>query len=84
MLGAAQNASSSAVFELQSGVVNLLSGQPDFPQLFELFEQTLQGQSPSSSNSTPDRVSYVGIPIICNDIGNQLYSDPFPCSSMMD
>ena len=70
ILTAAQNASSSTAFELQYGLLGMLSGQPDFPQLFDAFEAILQGKSLGSSSSTPDIAAFVGIPILCNDISN--------------
>jgi hypothetical protein len=72
ILAAAQNA--SVAFDLQSGLLNLLSGQPDFPQLFQGFEGIIQGTSQSLSNSTLDPASILGIPILCSDTGNQLHS----------
>jgi len=68
ILAVAQNVSSSSAFELQYGLLGMLSGQPDFPQLFETFEAILQGKSLGSSNSTPDLAAFAGIPILCNDI----------------
>ncbi|KAI1617240.1 hypothetical protein EDD36DRAFT_484980 [Exophiala viscosa] len=68
IVAAAQNSSSSAAFELQYDFLNLVSGQPDFPQIFEAFEALLQGQSLGSDDSSVTLAAVVGIPIICSDI----------------
>ena len=67
ILAAAKNTSYSEAFSVQAGLLNLLSGQPDLPMLFETFDDILTGKSPGSSGSTPGLGAVIGIPIICAD-----------------